>query len=262
MAIKRIDKKDVTDGQPLVLPVGHPDTVFLNPNNYIQIKGTITDYSKYQLSGAYSNLSGTPENGEIPLMSSGSFLVNQLDAPQLTDIESVTYTKYYDTITKEEKIKAVLKIRNSSKNPNSVAGVDARIWDPNLFSVVSSAQVVGATFTTPTPSTPVVVFKRDTDAIAWGWNDVSGLGSYSSLRYEWIISTTSSPSATALDSGTKPYSNSGSFKIGTSVNTKQYRVSSKEGDTPATSSSRWLRVRAVVTGTDGKEYFSSYSSPL
>jgi len=30
--VKRIDKKDITEGTPLVLPVGHPDTVFLNPN--------------------------------------------------------------------------------------------------------------------------------------------------------------------------------------------------------------------------------------
>lgn len=131
MAIKRIDKKDVTEGQPLVLPVGHPDTVFLNPNNYIQIKGTITDYSKYQTSGAYSNLSGIPDNGNVPPISSNLFLINQIDAPQLTDIESITYTKYYDSITKQEKSKAVLKIRNSSKNPNNVAGVDARIYNPN-----------------------------------------------------------------------------------------------------------------------------------
>jgi len=131
MAIKRIDKKDVTEGQPLVLPVGHPDTVFLNPNNYIQIKGTITDYSKYQVPGAYSSLSGTPQNGDVPPISSNLFLIDQADAPQLTDIESITYTKYYDSITKQEKSKAVLKIRNSSKNPNNVAGVDARIYNPN-----------------------------------------------------------------------------------------------------------------------------------
>lgn len=131
MAIKRIDKKDVTDGQPLVLPVGHPDTVFLNPNNYIQIKGTITDYSKYQLAGAYSDSGQNPGDGSVSSASSGLFLTNSNDAPQLTDIESVSYTKYYDSVTKEERVKAVLKIRNSNKNPNSVAGVDARIYNPN-----------------------------------------------------------------------------------------------------------------------------------
>lgn len=131
MAIKRIDKKDVTDGQPLVLPVGHPDTVFLNPNNYIQIKGTITDYSKYQLAGAYSDSEQNPGDGSVSSMSSGLFLTNQVDAPQLTDIESVSFEQYYDPISKLAKYKAVLKIRNSNKNPNSVAGVDARIYNPN-----------------------------------------------------------------------------------------------------------------------------------
>lgn len=131
MAIKRIDKKDVTEGQPLVLPVGHPDTVFLNPNNYIQTKGTITDYSKYQVSGAYSNLTGIPENGDIGPISSSLSLINQADVPQLTDIESVNFEQYYDPVSKLAKYKAVLKIRNSSKSPNNVAGVDARIYNPN-----------------------------------------------------------------------------------------------------------------------------------
>lgn len=130
--VKRIDKKDVTEGQPLVLPVGHPDTVFLNPNNYIQIKGTVVDYSKYQAAGAYSSLSGFPVDGVIKKdekIPESNF--SQLDVPQLTDIESISYTKYYDSVTKEERVKAVLKIRNSSKNPSNVAGVDARIYNPN-----------------------------------------------------------------------------------------------------------------------------------
>ena len=131
MAIKRIDKKDVTDGQPLVLPVGHPDTVFLNPNNYIQTKGTIVDYSKYQVDGAYSSLSGIPANGDAVPTSLNVYLVNQLDVPQLTDIESVNFEQYYDPVSKLAKYKAVLKIRNSSKNINNVAGVDARIYNPN-----------------------------------------------------------------------------------------------------------------------------------
>ena len=129
MVIKRIDKKDVTEGQPLVLPAGHPDTVFLNPNNYIQTKGNITDYSKYKTGGAYSSLNATPEDGIEPT-SLNSSLGNQLDVPQLTDIESVIFEQYYDSVSKLVKYKAVLKIRNSSKNPNSVAGVDARIYNP------------------------------------------------------------------------------------------------------------------------------------
>jgi hypothetical protein len=43
---------------------------------------------------------------------------------------------------------------------------------------------------------------------------------------------------------------------------KTYRVSSRDGDVAATSQFRWLRVKAVVTGTNGTEYSSSYSAPI
>lgn len=52
------------------------------------------------------------------------------DVPQLSDIESVQYVKYFDPVSKIEKAKAIIKIRNSSKNKNNVAGVDARIYQP------------------------------------------------------------------------------------------------------------------------------------
>jgi hypothetical protein len=126
---KRIDKKDIVDGQKLVSPFNP----FLDPNSYIQ-SGKTTSTERYQSGNPY----GTEASKEqIP----PSFLENEstqttpilanIDTPQLTDIESVTYTKYYDAVTKEEKVKAILKIRNSSKNPNNVAGVDARIYNPN-----------------------------------------------------------------------------------------------------------------------------------
>ena len=126
--VKRIDKKDITDGTPLVLPVGHPDTVFLNPNNYISIKGTVVDYNRYQVGNPYS----LPEEptGDSPSIV-GSIPINQLDVPQMADIESVTYEQYYDSVSRIVKYKAILKIRNSNKNPNNVAGVDARIYNPN-----------------------------------------------------------------------------------------------------------------------------------
>ena len=131
--VKRIDKKDITEGTPLVLPVGHPDTVFLNPNNYIAIRGTVVDYNRYQVGNPYS-LSGDPTinpTGDSEKTIINQIPVNQLDVPQMADIESITYEQYYDSVSKIVKYKAVLKIRNSSKNPNNVAGVDARIYNPN-----------------------------------------------------------------------------------------------------------------------------------
>jgi len=128
---KRIDKKDITEGSQLVLPVGHPDTVFLSPNSYIATKGTIVDYVKYRTTGAYSITGTGAENGEQGESNQQFNNQNQYDVPQLTDIESITFEQYYDPVSKLVKYKAVLKIRNSSKSPNSVAGVDARIYNPN-----------------------------------------------------------------------------------------------------------------------------------
>lgn len=128
---KRIDKKDITEGAQLVLPVGHPDTVFLSPNNYIATKGTVVDYVKYRTPGAYSTAGIGAENGEQTQSDAQFNNDNLYDVPQLTDIESVTFEQYYDPVSKLAKYKAVLKIRNSSKNPNIVAGVDARIYNPN-----------------------------------------------------------------------------------------------------------------------------------
>ena len=53
------------------------------------------------------------------------------DTIDMTDIESVTYEQYYDTVSKLVKYKAILKIRNSSTNKANVEGVDARIYNPN-----------------------------------------------------------------------------------------------------------------------------------
>jgi len=132
-AKNRLDKKDITDGNPLILPEGHPDTVFLNPNSYLTVSGTKLNYSKYQSGNPYG--SALPDNGEPTKLNNE--IIEELtgakiqDVPEFTDIESVNFTKYYDAVTKEEKVKAVLKIRNSSNNKNNVAGVDARIYNPS-----------------------------------------------------------------------------------------------------------------------------------
>ena len=52
------------------------------------------------------------------------------DVPQLSDIEDIQYIKYFDPVSKIEKLKVVIKIRNASKNKKDVDGVDARIYQP------------------------------------------------------------------------------------------------------------------------------------
>jgi hypothetical protein len=181
------------------------------------------------------------------------------DIPQLSDIENITYQQYYNSAN-AVRIKAIIKIRNSSKNKANVIGVDARNQPSGKTS--SADPVIPVGFTQPSPSVPSVAFDRTGTAVAWGWNNVSGLGSYQSVTYQWEIRSSSSVTSTKISSGTKTYVSGGLLSIGDSGKTRNYRVSSAQGDTAATASQRWLRVRAVVLATDGKTYYSGYSTPI
>jgi hypothetical protein len=261
---KRLSLSDLNRGQVFVLTEGSPETIVSFPGTYLILKGGSIDYSKYLTASLYSAGSASGlyvnEDGEVSSQLTGPEDI--LDIPELTDIESVTYEPYYDTATKLQKVRAIIKIRNSSQNKANVDGVDARIFNPNTFIVPATKVATSVTFITPSPAIPSVYFKRDGTAISWGWDNVSGLGSYSNVRYDWIISSSSSPTAPALESGSKSYSTSSSYNIGTSSVVKTYRVSSRDSDVSATSSPRWLRVKAVVTGTNGTEYSSAYSTPI
>jgi hypothetical protein len=126
MAIKRVDKKDIVDGQKLIAP----RNPFLDPNSYIE-SGKVTSTEKYQIGNPYATGTGGLESSSTPLEDQTPSQISTKDVPQLTDIESVTFEQYYDPISKLAKYKAILKIRNSSKTPDNVAGVDARIYNPN-----------------------------------------------------------------------------------------------------------------------------------
>jgi hypothetical protein len=187
------------------------------------------------------------------------------DVPDLSDIESITFQEDYDPATKLTTMTAFIKIRNSSFNKENIAGIDARIFNDKAPANPSGTPAVDSKkFIAPTPTVPAVTFSRygsSNTSLAWGWNNSTGLGSYTSVSYEWIISSSAGKNASALDSGTKEFVSSASKTIGDSGKTRTYRVSSYEGDTTATSNPRWLRVRAVVVGTNGKKYYSQYSTP-
>jgi hypothetical protein len=262
----RIDYSNLTRGQIIALNIEHPDALFMYPSSYIAIKGDSIDYSSYLNSSLYGSGSSstqyTNSSGEINTIS--PVFDNLLDVPSLTDIESVNFEPYYDTVAKIQKVRAIIKIRNSSKNSIGVESVDTRIFNPNT--VIVKVDTLGtnqsAQFITPTPEVPNVVFKRDGTTISWGWDNVGGLGSYQSIFYEWIISTSSSLDAPVLNSGSEPYSTTGNLPIGKSNYVKSYRVSSQDGDTTTTSAARWLRVRTKVVGKDNNTYYSNYSTPI
>jgi hypothetical protein len=250
----RVDGKSVVTGPPIVLPKNSPDRVFVKRTLGIDIDEgkSSSSPSPFSIGGGSGGSGGpTPPDPNPPVA------IN--DIPQLTDIENITYQQYYNTAN-AIRIRAIVKIRNSSKNKANVIGVDARNQQNGEAASTESGTPLG--FITPSPSVPSVAFDRTGSAVAWGWNNVSGLGSYQSVTYQWEIRTSSSTTSTRISSGTKAYVSGGLLAIGDSGKTRNYRVSSAQGDTAATLDPRWLRVRAVVLATDGKTYYSGYSEPI
>jgi hypothetical protein len=252
----RVDGKSVVVGPPIVLPKNSPDRVFLRKTVGIDIEeGSNSNGVSPFFMGSGSGIGGP--GGSTPVDPNPPGAIT--DIPQLTDIENITYQQYYNSAN-AVRIKAIIKIRNSSKNKANVIGVDARNQPSGKTS--SADPVIPVGFTQPSPSVPSVKFNRSGTAIAWGWNNVAGLGSYQSVTYQWEIRSSSSVTSTKISSGSKTYASSATLSIGNSGVNKVYRVSSAQGDTAATASQRWLRVRAVVLATDGKTYYSGYSTPI
>jgi hypothetical protein len=142
----RINSQDITRGEPVVLVAGHPDTQFLRPGEYIEkdalslvIRGTASGISGFSAGSGTRNPVDTnnPEERK-PLFPrevvhkwgprSLAYPIVLPDTPDLSDIANVTFTKYYD-VTNKLRVKAEIKIKNSSVRKDGVIGVDARIFN-------------------------------------------------------------------------------------------------------------------------------------
>jgi hypothetical protein len=250
-----IDKKEVVEGAPIVEAADSAAFVFLRRDRALVVdKGASVSLAlPFGIGvGSIGDGSGDP-GGDDPK--------DPTDKPDLSDIEEITYEQYFDTYN-SIRYNAILKVRNSSKKKDQVIAVDARNTPKSATEETGSVGQNVENFITPAPTMPSVIFDRTGTAIAWGWANSENLGSYTSVYYEWEIRSTSATSGATISSGTKEFASSGSFPIGDSGSSRRYRVSSGDGDTPATASARWLRVRAVVVGTNGKTYYSSYSNPI
>lgn len=114
---KRIGSKRIVEGSPVVLSDKSDDLIWMNPKSVL-IRKDVNLFDKY-LNGDLFGLLGGGDSGD------GSLDGSDKDTVQLTDIESITYTKYF-LANGELKYRAVLKIRNSSAFKENVIGVDAR----------------------------------------------------------------------------------------------------------------------------------------
>ena len=129
----RVPIQQVVDAAPIVIDEKDADLIFLNAKKVITTKGGKINYDKYASLipgvGGGGDVGSGGDTGEDT--GGGGDKPVKYDVPDLTDIESITYEQYYDTVTRGAKVKAILKIRNSSVRGTEVVGVDARIYNPS-----------------------------------------------------------------------------------------------------------------------------------
>lgn len=122
--VKRVSKQQVVKQAPLVLSTDNPDAVFVKDNPDVVKTNTkgiiISDFSsgKFGVSGNAGDFTPKPEVPKDDTTTGG-------DAPTLADIEKIDYEEYADPTTGASKYKAIIKIRNSSKEKANISGVDA-----------------------------------------------------------------------------------------------------------------------------------------
>jgi hypothetical protein len=127
----RVPIQQVVDAAPIVIDEKDADLIFLNAKKVITTKGGKINYDKYASLIPGVGGGGDGEGGDGDDDGGGPDKPVRPDVPDLTDIESITYEQYYDTVTRGAKVKAILKIRNSSVRGTEVVGVDARIYNPS-----------------------------------------------------------------------------------------------------------------------------------
>jgi hypothetical protein len=121
MTNSRVPVGNLTKGTTPVIAADDEALLFVNPNDVL-IKDP-TDPSKYLTKSPFGN-------GAQPSSNWGNFRGGSGDCPSLSDILSIQIIKYYDSVSKLPKAKAIIKVRNSSQFATEVTGVDARIYDP------------------------------------------------------------------------------------------------------------------------------------
>jgi hypothetical protein len=139
--VKRVPSQQVVKPPIIQVSEDNPDVALFAPYEVAIKSGSKTVYSSYQ--------AGPPVAAQLAGMGDGSGFTGGdttytnpgkttylepkavlIDIPEPTDIESIAYEEYQDASTKITKYKAIIKIRNTSTNPENVEGVDARLYNP------------------------------------------------------------------------------------------------------------------------------------
>lgn len=163
--VNRVSQQEIVQGSPTVISKDNPDAIFLkdNPNVvFTDEKGFST--GKYVTSAFTPGVSSAAIAAAAATATAGTQLqipiIVQADVPNLADIEKIDFEEYPDPLTGVAKYKAIIKIRNSSSSKSSVAGVDARIYDPNGSTSYSFGTGTASTATTISSYTNTAIWYK------------------------------------------------------------------------------------------------------
>lgn len=119
----KIQGDRVIDSPILILPEGHPLIEKLKPGTFKVIPGNTSNFLNTKKLSPFPSVTVADPGGS-------SLEGLEKDAPDLSDIENIDYVNYFDPVSKIEKLKVIIRVRNSSKRKSDVVGVDARVYQP------------------------------------------------------------------------------------------------------------------------------------
>lgn len=147
---KRIPKQNITHSAPALFAIGSIDETFLAESPDAKpSSSSLSEYGKINFF-ATSDFR-TREEEELADLENA-------DVPSLSDIESIVFEEYADSLTGVSKYNAIIKIRNSSKNKNTVSGVDARIYNPNSANAYNFSVDTGASGSSASTIVPKITW--------------------------------------------------------------------------------------------------------
>jgi len=132
--LSRVSKATIVRGAPIVVTTNDEFISFYDPSQFLVKDGGKIQYTKFSPGSPFASSFAATQPGTINDAAGSKTEIVPIelpDVPNLTDIELVSSTKYYDPVTKVEKAKLVIKITNTSKDKANIEGVDARIYNPS-----------------------------------------------------------------------------------------------------------------------------------
>lgn len=119
-------------GKKPVIPVNSADRMFLDGSSVSDVPSGVSRISRRPqiVNEDFISVNFDAKTASNPPIKNESAkdLFQKIDVPNLNDIEIILpIEKYFDAVTKEEKARVKIKVKNSSIKSDEVVGIDIRI---------------------------------------------------------------------------------------------------------------------------------------